>query len=108
MEFRFSIVGAKYAETHGAIMAVHFGPNDISFQSARFKINRYNYATGHYNFGNNYRKKEERIVKVCTLNLGVGLSPATDSTIQFSELPNIDELLISGAADEQWQSSSSE
>lgn len=40
------------------------------------------------------------------MDLGVGLSPAIDSTIQFSELPN-DEVLISGAAEGHWSSSSS-
>lgn len=41
-----------------------------------------------------------------TLNRAVGLSPAIDKTIHFPELPDA-QLLISGAADEHWQSSSS-
>jgi hypothetical protein len=42
-----------------------------------------------------------------TLKRGVGLSPEIDNTIQLSEFPIV-ELLISGAADRHWQSSSSE
>lgn len=41
-----------------------------------------------------------------TLKRGAGLSPVTDSTIQFSELPDV--LFNSGAPDEVSQFSSSE
>lgn len=45
-------------------------------------------------------------MKYFTLKRGVGFSPLIESTIQFSELPEV-QLLSSGALDEEWQLSSS-
>lgn len=46
-------------------------------------------------------------MRLSTLDLGVGLSPAIDNTIQFSEFADV-QVLILGTADEHWQLSSSE
>lgn len=67
----------------------------------------YTYTSHKTTQKHNWTKKNKRVVRLYTLDLGVGLSPAIDNTIQFSEFPDV-HVLISGTADGHWLSSLSD